>query len=286
MNRKTVLSVSSLLSLPLVLAACGSTASSEPANTKPVTPQAAVGAAYHQAVTSPNSYRLTSTVTTTHNGALMQTVTVSGDVHDSLKPNGSYGALTVTVVMPGQSNEGSMSEMIDNGNLYINATGFRLSGIRKINGWISIPIIKYHSDLSSNTKSSFFPLVSIHQSELLGSLLKSGKFVSAGTTTLAGQKVDSYKLTLTVAQLAHAASGTMAKGIVRTMEAFSVKAPITFTVDVGSGNHVAFIGTTFPATIFKIPVTLTINQQCTNYGVKFSVSPPKSAKPVTSLSVL
>ena len=286
MNRKTVLSVSSLLSLPLVLAACGSTASSEPANTKPVTPQAAVEAAYHQAVTSPNSYRLTSTVTTTHNGALMQTVTVSGDVHDSLKPNGSYGALTVTVVMPGQSNEGSMSEMIDNGNLYINATGFRLSGIRKINGWISIPIIKYHSDLSSNTKSSFFPLVSIHQSELLGSLLKSGKFVSAGTTTLAGQKVDSYKLTLTVAQLAHAASGTMAKGIVRTMEAFSVKAPITFTVDVGSGNHVAFIGTTFPATIFKIPVTLTINQQCTNYGVKFSVSPPKSAKPVTSLSVL
>ena len=286
MNRKTVLSVSSLRSLPLVLAACGSTASSEPANTKPVTPQAAVEAAYHQAVTSPNSYRLTSTVTTTHNGALMQTVTVSGDVHDSLKPNGSYGALTVTVVMPGQSNEGSMSEMIDNGNLYINATGFRLSGIRKINGWISIPIIKYHSDLSSNTKSSFFPLVSIHQSELLGSLLKSGKFVSAGTTTLAGQKVDSYKLTLTVAQLAHAASGTMAKGIVRTMEAFSVKAPITFTVDVGSGNHVAFIGTTFPATIFKIPVTLTINQQCTNYGVKFSVSPPKSAKPVTSLSVL
>ncbi|MHB1731925.1 MAG: hypothetical protein ACYCU8_00455 [Ferrimicrobium acidiphilum] len=284
MNRKTVLSMSALLSLPLALAACGSTASSEPA--KPVTPQAAVEAAYHQAVTSPNSYHLTSTVTTTHNGALMQTTTISGNVYDSLKPNGSYGALTVATVIPGQSNEGSMSEIIDNGNLYINATGFRFNGVHKINGWISIPIVKYHSDLSSNTKSSFFPLVSIHQSELLGSLLKSGKFVSAGTTTLAGQKVDSYKLTLTVAQLAHAASGTMAKGIVRTMEAFSVKAPITFTVDVGSGNRVAFIGTTFPATIFKIPVTLTINQQCTNYGVKFSVSPPKNAKPVTSLSVL
>lgn len=286
MNRKTVLSVSSLLSLPLLLAACGSTASSEPANAKPSTPQAAVEAAYHQAVTSPNSYHLTSTVTTMHNGALMQTTTISGNVYDSLKPNGSYGALTVATVIPGQSNEGSMSEIIDNGNLYINATGFRFNGVRKIDGWVSIPIAKYHSDLNNNTKSSFFPLVSIHQSELLGSLLKSGKFVSAGTTTLAGRKVDSYKLTLTTTQFAHAAYGTMAKGIVRTIEAFSVKAPITFTVDVGSGNRVAFIGTTFPATIFKIPVTLTINQQCTDYGVKFSVSPPKSAKPVTSLSVL
>lgn len=284
MKRNTAVFASALLSLPLLLAACGSTASSAP--TKPATPQTAVESAYHQAVTSPNSYHLTSTVTTTHNGALMQTITISGDVHDSLKSNGSYGALTVATVIPGQSNEGSMSEIIDNGNLYVNATDFRLSGIHKINGWISIPVAKYHSDLSSNTKSSFFPLVSINQSDLLGSLLKSGKFVSAGTTTLAGQKVDSYKLTLTATQFAHAAYGTMAKGIVRTTEAFSVKAPITFTVDVGSGNHIAFIGTTFPATIFKIPVTLTINQQCTNYGVKFSVSPPKNAKPVTNLSVL
>lgn len=281
MSRRVVLLASALISLPLLLSACGSSTSATPA-----TPQAAVESVYHQAVSTASSYHVVYTVSSSHTGKNDITLTTVGNVYDSPKPTSSYESMTITAAEPGHSNVGGLLVRVDKGTLFMNADGFKMSGIKKIPGWSSISLNSYRQDITRGISSAFTPVVPIHQSKLLGSLLKAGKFVSSGTTTVAGHQVHTYAVTLTTSKFSNAAYGTEAIDLSRALELFSVKTPVTFTVDIGSGNRLALVGAAFTGTIFGVSLDTAITIQYTNYGATFSVTAPKQAKPVSNLTTL
>jgi hypothetical protein len=298
--RRIVLPVTAIAVLPLVLAACGSasTASSKTTSTAHLSPQAAVDAAYHTAGANPISFHINEAVYITVNGKNYGDSVISGNVHsDPTRPSASYASLTESLSTLGKS-EGNILMLLKNATLYINAGGVHTSGANITPGWKSLPLSGYLSKINSGSQSPVSPsIITSPQSSLLGAALSGAKITSHGSSTVGGQAVNVYTATIPYQKLANGLSnskGELASSLSKILSLYHMTGTDEITVDIAKNtNRIADVSSTFSSTFAPVdgsPVKyhfdLGIRQQYSNYGVKFAVRAPASAKSITSLKQL
>ncbi|WP_308464469.1 hypothetical protein [Ferrimicrobium sp.] len=294
--RRIILPATAVVALPLLLSACGST--SAIISTAHLSPQAAVDAAYRVAGASPTSFHLNETVNITVNKKGYGGSTISGDVYsDPSHTSGSYASLTENLSVLGKS-EGSLLTLVKNNNVYINAGGIHLSGVSVTPGWKVMSLSNYFSELNSASSSSVSPTITTSaQSSLLPALINDAKISASGSSTVGGQAVNVYTASISYPKLIKALStsnGVLATALSKTLSLYQMTGTATVTIDIAkSNNRVASVAAVFASTFApvkgsptKYHFDLAVQQQYSNYGVKFTVKTPASAKTVTSFKGL
>lgn len=296
--RRIVLPVTAVVALPLLLSACGSASISAKTSTAHLSHQAAVAAAYRVAGASPTSFHLNETVNITVNKKGYGGSTISGDVYsDPSHTSGSYASLTENLSALGKS-EGNLLTRIKNNNVYINAGGIHLSGVSITPGWKVISLSNYFAGLNSASSSSVSPTITTSaQSSLLGSVVNGAKITASGSSTVGGQAVNVYTASISYPKLIKALStskGVLASALSKVLSLYHMTGTATVTIDIAKSNdRVASVAAVFTSTFApvkgsptKYHFDLAVQQQYSNYGVKFTVKTPASAKTVTNFKGL
>jgi hypothetical protein len=286
-----VLPAAVLISLPLVLSACGG------ASQAAVSPRTAVETAYHAGATTSDSYHLNERVTVSINQKPEATTSVVGDIYNNpTKPSSSYATFSTSYSTAGK-NSGPLLILVKNNQTYFNASGFHLSGVKTTPGWKTMPMSTYLNDQNSVSSSSITPVISMHaQSNMIRTLLQGAKFSSDGTVTVNGKTVNKYTASTTVAQFSHdisSTSGQLAISLARILSIYHLAGPITFTVETNNNDHLVAIDASFSAS-FKpsagsatnYQLGINIQEQYSHYGLSFSVHKPTAAKSITSFSAI
>lgn len=295
--RRIIPPVTAVVALPLLLSACGGTTSAS-TSTAHLSPQTAVDAAYRVAGASPTSFHLNETVNMTVNKKGYGGSTISGDVYsDPSNVSGSYATLTENLSALGKS-EGSLLTLVKNNNVYINAGGIHLSGVSITPGWKVISLSNYFSGLNSASSSSVSPTITTSaQSSLLGAVVNAAKITASGSSTVGGQAVNVYTATASYPKLVKAMStskGVLASSLSKVLSLYHMTGTATVTIDIAKSNgRVASVAAVFASTFApvkgsptKYHFDLAVQQQYSNYGVKFAVKTPASAKTVTNFKGL
>jgi len=293
--RRIVLPVTAIAVLPLVLAACGSTSTtSSQTSSSHLSPQAAVDAAYHAAGASPASFHVDETVGITVNGKNYGGSAISGNIYsDPSNPSASYASLTENLSTLGKS-EGSMLMLLKNDRLYINAGGIHASGVSVTSGWKVMPLQTYISEMGTASSSTITPTaIRSAQSSLLAALISSAKITANGSSTINGQAVNVYTATVPYAKLIPAmakAKGILSSSLSTVLSLYHMTGDAKLTIETTkSTNRIADINGVFSSTFApvkgsptKYHFVISVSQQYSNYGVKFTVHAPASAKTVTN----
>ena len=306
--RRIVLPVTAMAVLPLVLAACGSTSTtstktannaSSQTSASRLSPQAAVDAAYHSAGASPTSFHVDETVGIAVDGKNYGGSTISGNVYsDPSSPSSAYASLTESVLAADNKSEGNLLMLLKNGSLYVNAGGIHASGLSVTSGWKVMPLQTYVNNIGGTASSTITPTaIRSNQSSLLTAIISSAKITSSGSSTVGGQAVNVYTATAPYAKLIPAmvkAKGVLSSSLGAALSAYHVTGDAKLTIETTkSTNQIANIDGVFSATFApvqgsstKYHFVISVQQQYTNYGVKFTVTPPASAKAITSFKGL
>jgi len=295
--RRIVLSATAIAVLPLVLAACGNTKVSN--NTAHLSPQAAVDAAYHTAGVSPTSFHVNETVGLTVNGKSYGRSAIFGNVYsDPSNPTGSYASLTENLLTIGGKSEGNLAMVLKNDKLYINAGDIHGNGLSVTPGWKVMPLQTYINNLDKVSSNSITPsAIRSDQSSLLTALIGSAKITADGSSTVGGQAVNVYTATVPYAKLMSAmskAQGVLSSSLYAVLSAYHATGIAHLSIETTkSTNQIAGVGGVFSLTFApfkgsstKYHFVVSVQQQYTNYGVKFAVSTPVSAKPATNFNGL
>ena len=284
--------------LPLLLSACGSANTDLKTTTAAPSLQASVDAAYRTAGVSPTSFHLNETVNITVNNKGYGGDTISGNIYsDPSNTSASYASLTDNFSVLGK-NEGNMVLLLKNKELYINDAGVHASGLKATPGWKVMSLADYATAITNVSSSPVVPTIAKSaQSSLLGAILKSGTITANGSSTIGGQAVNVYTATIPYAKLAQAMStskGEFASTMVKLMSLYHMTGTVKVTVaTTTSTDRIADVSGVFSSTFApvkgsptKYHFVLSVQQQYTNYGVKFTVAPPASAKTITSFGAL
>jgi hypothetical protein len=298
--RRIVLPVTAIAVLPLVLAACGSasTTSSQTGAAR-ISPQAAVDAAYHAAGASPTSFHVNETVGIVVNSKNYRGSTISGDVYsDPSNPAATYASLTENLSALNKS-EGSMLMLLKNDKLYINAGGIHGSGLSVTSGWKVISLQTYANNIDSMASKQITPTaIKSPQSGLLTALVGSAKITADGSSTVGGQAVNVYTATAPYTKLIPAmakSKGVLSSSLGVVLSAHHATSNAKLTIETTkSTNRIADVNGVFAATFAPFKgssvkyhfVIIRVQQQYSNYGVKFTVNAPASAKTVTNFKAL
>jgi hypothetical protein len=297
--RRIIFPVTAIAVLPLVLAACGSTSTtstktSSQTGAAHLSPQAAVNAAYHAAGASPASFHVDETVGIAVNGKNYGGSTISGNVYsDPSNPSASYASLTENLSTLGKS-EGGLSMLLKNDKLYINAGGIHASGLSVTSGWKVMPLQTYISDIGGTSSSTITPTaIRSAQSSLLAALVSSAKITANGSSTVNGQAVNVYTATVPYSKLIPAmakAKGVLSSSLGAVLSSYRTTGDAKLTIETTkSTNRIADINGVFSSTFAPVKgsstkdhFVISVSQQYSNYGVKFTVHAPASAKTVTN----
>jgi hypothetical protein len=295
--RRIILSATAIAVLPLVLAACGNTKVST--NTAHLSPQAAVDAAYHTAGVSPMSFHVNETIGLTVNGKSYGHSAIFGNVYsDPSNPTAAYASLTESLSTIGGKSEGNLAMVLKNDKLYINAGGIHGNGLSVTPGWKVMPLQTYINNLDSISSNRITPsAIRSNQSSLLTALIGSARITANGSSTVGGQAVNVYTATVPYAKLISAmskAKGVLSSSLYVVLSAYHATGNVNLTIETTkSTNQIADVGGVFSLVFAPVKGSLTkyhfvinVQQQYTNYGVKFAVSAPASAKPATNFKAL
>jgi hypothetical protein len=238
------------------------------------------------------------TVDITVNGKNYGGSTISGNVYsDPSSPSAAYASLTENLSTLGKS-EGNILMLLKNTILYINAGGVQMSGASVTPGWKSLSLSVYLNKLSSGSSSPVSPSITTSaQSSLLGAAIDGAKITSHGSSTVGGQAVNVYTATIPYQKLVQGLSnskGELASSLAKILSLYHMTGTDAITVDIAkSTNRIADVSSAFSSTFApvkgsptKYHFDLGVRQQYSNYGVKFTVNAPASAKPITSLKQL
>jgi hypothetical protein len=262
-----------------------------------LSPKASVDAAYRTAGAHPTSFHLSEAVNTTVNGTDYGGDTVSGDVYsDPSNPSASYASLSENISILGKS-AGNSQTLLKNEKLYINDGGIHGANFNVTSGWKAMSLTTYAQQMHNAKSGDVSPLVNGgNQSSVLGALLGSAKITASGSSEVGGQAVNVYTATAPYAKLIPAmakAKGQMALGLGAVMSLYHMTGNATVTIETTkSTDQLADVNAVFSSTFSvkgsstKYHTSISVQQQYTNYGVKFSVTTPASAKTATSFNGL
>jgi hypothetical protein len=188
--------------------------------------------------------------------------------------------------------------MVKDGKVYINAGGIHLSGVSVTQGWKAMSLANYLGGVNNASSSSVVPTMTTNaQSSLLGAVVNAAKITAHGSSTVGGQAVDVYTASIPYPKLIQAMSkskGQLALSLSRVLSLYHMTGTATVTIDIAkSNNRVASVNSVFASTFTqtkgsstKYHLDLAVQQQYSNYGAKFKVNPPASAKTVTNFKGL
>jgi hypothetical protein len=191
-----------------------------------------------------------------------------------------------------------MEMLLKNGTLYVNANGIHASGASVTPGWKSLPLSSYLNQLSSGSSSPVSPSITTSaQSSLLGAAIDGAKITPNGSSTVAGQAVNVYTVTIPYQKLVQGLSkskGELAFALSKVLSLYHMTGTDAITVDITkSTNRIADVSSVFSSTFApvkgsptKYRFDLAVQQRYSNYGVKFTVNAPASAQSITSLKQL
>jgi hypothetical protein len=225
--------------------------------------------------------------------------TISGDVYsDPSNPAATYASLTENLSALNKS-EGSMLMLLKNDKLYINAGGIHGSGLSVTSGWKVISLQTYANNIDSMASKQITPTaIKSPQSGLLTALVGSAKITADGSSTVGGQAVNVYTATAPYTKLIPAmakSKGVLSSSLGVVLSAHHATSNAKLTIETTkSTNRIADVNGVFAATFAPFKgssvkyhfVIIRVQQQYSNYGVKFTVNAPASAKTVTNFKAL
>jgi len=292
---RTRLAVTVFAAFPLLLAACGSSSTAKTGSSN-LSPRLAVKTAYHSAGTKPESFHVNEVVSVTVDGKAYANSVVAGNVYsDPANTSGSYASLTEQLSTLSKS-EGSLSMLLKNDTLYVDASHIHGSGISVSPGWKAISLSNYSSGIKQMASTSIVPtMIENGQPSLLKAALNGAKVTTGGSATVAGQPVNVYTVSTTYTNLVKAmfkSKGELATSLAKVISLYHMNGTAIVTVDIAKhSDHLAAVGIVMKSTFapvkgssVKYNFDISIQQTNSNYGVKFSVSAPATTKTVTNFS--
>jgi hypothetical protein len=188
--------------------------------------------------------------------------------------------------------------LLKNDALYVNAGGIHASGLSVTSGWKVMPLQTYVNDIGGTSSSTITPTaIRSNQSSLLTAIVGSAKITANGSSTIGGQAVNVYTATAPYAKLIPAmakSKGVLSSSLGAVLSSYHATGNAKLTIETTKNtDRIANINGVFSATFApvkgsstKYHFVVSVQQQYTNYGVKFSVHAPASAKPVTNFKGL
>jgi hypothetical protein len=156
----------------------------------------------------------------------------------------------------------------------------------------------YISEMGTTSSSTITPTaIRSVQSSLLTAIVSSAKITANGSSTIGGQAVNVYTATVPYAKLIPAMAktkGVLSSSLGAVLSSYHANGIAKLTIETTkSTNRIAEVSGAFSATSTPVKGSSTkyhfvigVQQQYTNYGVKFTVHAPASAKTVTNFKGL